>query len=98
MPRTIWPRVWRERQIVLPMAIRSASLKKRAAISCAASINARSEEHTSELQSRPHLVCRLLLEKNKHSIRMELCPHAPARSAAHARAIESQRTYALLHP
>src|SRR5690554_7287981 len=26
------------------------------------SIN-RSEEHTSELQSRPHLVCRLLLEK-----------------------------------
>src|SRR3989442_6902952 len=28
------------------------------------SIN-RSEEHTSELQSRPHLVCRLLLEKKK---------------------------------
>src|SRR3989442_7286769 len=28
---------------------------------CAA--RARSEEHTSELQSRPHLVCRLLLEK-----------------------------------
>src|SRR5690554_3343509 len=27
----------------------------------------RSEEHTSELQSRPHLVCRLLLEKNKSS-------------------------------
>src|SRR3712207_6865375 len=25
---------------------------------------ARSEEHTSELQSRPYLVCRLLLEKN----------------------------------
>src|SRR5690554_7245263 len=29
----------------------------------------RSEEHTSELQSRPHLVCRLLLEKKKH-----ICP------------------------
>src|SRR5690625_6141923 len=28
----------------------------------------RSEEHTSELQSRGHLVCRLLLEKKKHSI------------------------------
>src|SRR5690554_1054487 len=28
----------------------------------------RSEEHTSELQSRPHLVCRLLLEKKKKSI------------------------------
>src|SRR5690625_6741851 len=27
---------------------------------------ARSEEHTSELQSRGHLVCRLLLEKKKH--------------------------------
>src|SRR5690554_7768079 len=28
----------------------------------------RSEEHTSELQSRPHLVCRLLLEKKKKSV------------------------------
>src|SRR5690554_6701261 len=31
----------------------------------------RSEEHTSELQSRPHLVCRLLLEKkNKYTFVM----------------------------
>src|SRR3989442_9965108 len=29
----------------------------------------RSEEHTSELQSRPHLVCRLLLEKKNHKAR-----------------------------
>src|SRR5438876_11010407 len=29
---------------------------------------ARSEEHTSELQSPVHLVCRLLLEKKKHHI------------------------------
>src|SRR3989449_9137732 len=28
----------------------------------------RSEEHTSELQSRLHLVCRLLLEKKKNSL------------------------------
>src|SRR3989442_10251454 len=28
-------------------------------------VTLRSEEHTSELQSRPHLVCRLLLEKKK---------------------------------
>src|SRR3989442_11030174 len=28
----------------------------------------RSEEHTSELQSRPHLVCRLLLEKKKKNV------------------------------
>src|SRR5207253_8093257 len=30
--------------------------------------NNRSEEHTSELQSRGHLVCRLLLEKKKNHI------------------------------
>src|SRR2546430_7643046 len=29
---------------------------------------ARSEEHTSELQSQSNLVCRLLLEKKKHSV------------------------------
>src|SRR5436305_619920 len=28
----------------------------------------RSEEHTSELQSRPHLVCRLLLEKKNNNL------------------------------
>src|SRR5690554_7497798 len=32
----------------------------------------RSEEHTSELQSRPHLVCRLLLEKKKSTHRFIL--------------------------
>src|SRR2546422_7240430 len=35
----------------------------------------RSEEHTSELQSRLHLVCRLLLEKKKRKSDYEL-PHA----------------------
>src|SRR3989442_10067594 len=33
----------------------------------------RSEEHTSELQSRPHLVCRLLLEKKRTTRN----PHIP---------------------
>src|SRR5439155_23129412 len=33
--------------------------------------SARSEEHTSELQSRGHLVCRLLLEKKNHKIDSE---------------------------
>src|SRR5205809_5728688 len=32
----------------------------------------RSEEHTSELQSRLHLVCRLLLEKKKKEITIKL--------------------------
>src|SRR5438876_1161307 len=36
----------------------------------------RSEEHTSELQSPVHLVCRLLLEKKKQTIHPCLrCPH-----------------------
>src|SRR5436305_9502488 len=35
----------------------------------------RSEEHTSELQSRPHLVCRLLLEKKKKNHGPDLRAH-----------------------
>src|SRR5437870_7237183 len=34
-------------------------------------VKARSEEHTSELQSRGHLVCRLLLEKKKINTRSD---------------------------
>src|SRR5258707_6052669 len=46
--------------------------------------NERSEEHTSELQSRQYLVCRLLLEKKKH--------HAIAHSEQQCRyAITSSR-------
>src|SRR2546422_5120537 len=35
------------------------------------SLRKRSEEHTSELQSRLHLVCRLLLEKKKKMLAMD---------------------------
>src|SRR3989442_5367378 len=38
----------------------------------------RSEEHTSELQSRPHLVCRLLLEKKNTT-----SPHCSPTSRTH---------------
>src|SRR2546422_4942265 len=34
------------------------------------STSSRSEEHTSELQSRLHLVCRLLLEKKKNDLKI----------------------------
>src|SRR2546422_5201294 len=34
--------------------------------------SARSEEHTSELQSRLHLVCRLLLEKKKNKTKLNI--------------------------
>src|SRR3989442_12024807 len=40
---------------------------------------ARSEEHTSELQSRPHLVCRLLLGTEKHTSELHSRPHLVCR-------------------
>src|SRR5258708_27857440 len=40
-----------------------------------AGLQARSEEHTSELQSPDHLVCRLLLEKKKTDTTPPPAPH-----------------------
>src|SRR3712207_7791745 len=37
----------------------------------------RSEEHTSELQSRQYLVCRLLLEKKKTDLHISRMPPSP---------------------
>src|SRR6185503_963840 len=48
-----------------PFTVRS----QRAASSRAISTSMRSEEHTSELQSRLHRVCRLLLEKKNRPLR-----------------------------
>src|SRR3982750_4403768 len=48
-------------------AARSASAMPGAWRSIAASVASRSEEHTSELQSRSDLVCRLLLEKKQYN-------------------------------
>src|SRR3989442_7506557 len=45
----------------------------------------RSEEHTSELQSRPHLVCRLLLEKKKRT-------HSNIRTRSRLHAAQSRIT------
>src|SRR5258707_8279289 len=36
-------------------------------------VESRSEEHTSELQSRQYLVCRLLLEKKKTGVQVDRC-------------------------
>src|SRR2546422_5727748 len=53
----------------------------------------RSEEHTSELQSRLHLVCRLLLEKKKRGwesvgVRpVEVCPQPRVRGGGSASAV-----------
>src|SRR5437870_8020588 len=43
----------------------------------------RSEEHTSELQSRGHLVCRLLLEKRKLANNNQQCGQTHIRSNHH---------------
>src|SRR5947208_13127693 len=53
---------WRRRQTRIPENVRGGTDRPRAYRS------ARSEEHTSELQSPDHLVCRLLLEKKKSNL------------------------------
>src|SRR3712207_9409878 len=50
----------------LPDVALQRRLERVAAASCATAL--RSEEHTSELQSRQYLVCRLLLEKKKKTL------------------------------
>src|SRR5690606_40735359 len=47
--------------------------------------SARSEEHTSELQSRENLVCRLLLEKKKHDTKLSVEMHASISQLHHRR-------------
>src|SRR5688572_31592792 len=44
--------------------------------------DARSEEHTSELQSQSNLVCRLLLEKKKKK-KKKITPHHPITNSHH---------------
>src|SRR3712207_8394581 len=53
------------RQLALPQVRVRADERRPATMHGARVPPARSEEHTSELQSRQYLVCRLLLEKNK---------------------------------
>src|SRR3712207_8892826 len=57
-PAPRWPRVAKDGRIVWPEGAHGVSLRSYTA--------RRSEEHTSELQSRQYLVCRLLLEKKKN--------------------------------
>src|SRR2546429_7298330 len=60
-------RATRKPHKVEPRADRGA-LGRTGPSGAALSLDPRSEEHTSELQSRLHLVCRLLLEKKKRDI------------------------------
>src|SRR2546422_8256800 len=54
-------------------------------------VNQRSEEHTSELQSRLHLVCRLLLEKKKKKYKI------PAKDIRHVKAYSCGMSSAVQH-
>src|SRR3712207_8303776 len=58
-PRLAWPPLQGSRESPLVTALRDG----------------RSEEHTSELQSRQYLVCRLLLETKKHRASLQLRAH-----------------------
>src|SRR5689334_24749547 len=63
---------------------RSAIIRSRLTPRCRRVRSRRSEEHTSELQSQFHLVCRLLLEKKKKTLcALHLVP--PPRSSLDAR-------------
>src|SRR2546429_399345 len=65
----IYPWHWR---VLLPI---SAAFEFLAFLIFFRAVASRSEEHTSELQSRLHLVCRLLLEKKKKSITYSWMEH-----------------------
>src|SRR5205814_2431019 len=55
------------RTVTVRMSAASTSATRRGSHTAGTEVG-RSEEHTSELQSLRHLVCRLLLEKKKHGI------------------------------
>src|SRR3712207_7624035 len=57
---------------VCPPAVSQAAVPL--GVSIGSQLIVRSEEHTSELQSRQYLVCRLLLEKNKSSSCLSSAP------------------------
>src|SRR5690554_7598029 len=61
--------LFRSRSAESFLEARRATVTSTATARARAQVAVRSEEHTSELQSRPHLVCRLLLEKKKKKTR-----------------------------
>src|SRR3989442_12000496 len=67
-------RVADERGVTCVVKERAPATVTGDAIALRRAVMKRSEEHTSELQSRPHLVCRLLLEKKKKKNKKEMDP------------------------
>src|SRR2546430_3598221 len=78
-----------------PMCSRFMSRPPRAAAATGGPPNrvaARSEEHTSELQSQSNLVCRLLLEKKKMLDYTKYCQHYLGAASVRGNAIWSATT------
>src|SRR5690606_40766849 len=74
----VWPAATRCQ--VPPTAASSSARRSATAVTSAISAaGVRSEEHTSELQSRENLVCRLLLEKKKRRPETSRCRNEAAR-------------------
>src|SRR5687768_18182896 len=74
-----------DRSAPAPTARPAAPTLSAAAASAGRAVGAgRSEEHTSELQSRLHLVCRLLLEKKKNQTIKHHTHTYPAPYTAHS--------------
>src|SRR4051794_41436773 len=64
--------------VLAPPSLRVAGASMRTSAACPSTLSAtRSEEHTSELQSPVHLVCRLLLEKKKRHSNSWRDVHSP---------------------
>src|SRR2546422_6768060 len=73
-PRSVSLRPGSPRLSVDPTSGHRAQLSMRTSLLIGLAL--RSEEHTSELQSRLHLVCRLLLEKKKQQAKQLIRAHA----------------------
>src|SRR2546422_4142126 len=73
----IWDAPNREPQWPAPKVSDFAYMLKNSSVTIRSADRIRSEEHTSELQSRLHLVCRLLLEKKKKTTSDDPSAHPP---------------------
>src|SRR5258705_10121192 len=88
---TLFPYTTLFRSIVVPDSVadplryyKNNTVNSRALIECELTVLFRSEEHTSELQSLRHLVCRLLLEKKKSATAALSARPAPANASPEA--------------
>src|SRR2546429_899467 len=77
---TLFPYTTLFRSVPVCMTARKASISRELRGLDMAIRSCRSEEHTSELQSRLHLVCRLLLEKKKRIGNPRMWPTRRGRS------------------